>query len=242
MSLSEIILVASGVVMLLSIITTIGVAIRIKRFKDTKDKPVINSQREILENRIYTIQQQLLDDSYNFVDTNKLLIKFASDNKFSNNIPNYSFFDSLGISISHLQQSENTAFCLMPFNKQYWPLYIIIKQACGDKGIICSRSDETYEPGNILKQILESIIRSRFIFAVLDGRNPNVFYEIGIAHAIGKPVFLIAHQKDKDKLPFDVSSSRLILYKSYNHLERQIQEIIDNNKVENGHTGENENS
>ncbi len=104
MSLSEIILVASGVVMLLSIITTIGVTIRIKRFKDTKDKPVINSQREILENRIYTIQQQLLDDSYNFVDTNKLLIKFASDNKFSNNIPNYSFFDSLGISISHLQK------------------------------------------------------------------------------------------------------------------------------------------
>ena len=203
---------------------------------------MINSQREILENRIYSIQEQLLDDSYNFIDSNKLLIKFATDCKFSKKIPNYSFFDSLGLSIEHIQQKAKTAFCLMPFNRKYMPLYLVLKEACREEGISCSRSDETYEPGNILTQILKSIIQSRYIFAVLDGRNPNVFYEIGIAHAIGKPVFLIAHQDDKDKLPFDVSSSRLILYKNYNHLERQIIEVIENHGIEDGSTDKEGNS
>ncbi len=118
----------------------------------------------------------------------------------ADSLVNSSFFEGLGINFSLIQYEANKAFCLMPFNNEFKSLYLTIKEACASKDIICARSDDSYEPGNLLKQIIISIIKSRFIFAALDGRNPNVFYEIGLCHAIGKPVFLIAHNRQKDKL------------------------------------------
>ena len=55
-----------------------------------------------------------------------------------------------------------------------------------------------------------AICRSRIIIADCTGRNPNVFYEIGIAHTVGKPVILIA-QNSKD-VPFDLRHIRYIPY------------------------------
>jgi len=199
---------------------------RKKEFIKTQNDARINSQRDIIEKRIYREEAKILEDSHNFVDTNKLLIKFASKSPFSKEIPNYSFFDELGINFSMIQHETNSAFCLMPFNNEFKSLYSTIKDACSSKNINCYRSDDSYEPGNLLKQIIISIIKSKFIFAMLDGRNPNVYYEIGLCHAMGKPVFLLAHNKQKDKLPFDVASSRLILYKSPNHLKDEIQSVI----------------
>jgi hypothetical protein len=197
-----------------------------QKFDETKNKAGINSQRYNLERNIYLNESKLLEDSYNFIDTNKLLILYASDNSSQQDIPNYSFFKDLGIDFSKLVISDEKAVCLMPFNKDFHPLYIVIKRACSDNNVLCTRSDDFYEPGNLLKQIIISIIKSKYVFAVLDGRNPNVFYEIGLAHAIGKPVFLIAHYNQKYKLPFDIKSSRLLLYKSYKHLESLIHDVI----------------
>ena len=229
MSFVDLISIASVVVAILCSIFIYGLYKKMRRFSETKNEMGINSTRERIENQIYTAQQQLLDDTYNFVDTNKLLIKYASDSPFSKEIPNYSFFESMGIQLKGLQESESKAFCLMPFHKQYYPIYKAIKKACEDLGISCHRSDEHFEAGNLLRQIIQYIVSSRFIFAVLDGRNPNVFYEIGIAHAIGKPVFLIANYNQRDKLPFDITSSRLILYKNYEDLEKSIEMVINSN-------------
>jgi len=208
--------------------------LRREKYVKTKDLIGINSQREIIENNIYRSESLLLDDSNNFIDTTKLLIKFAPQISYETPIPNYSFFESIGIDFRNIPIKDNQAFCLMPFNNNFKTTYEIIKSACAPQGIVCSRSDESYNPGNLLRQILISIVESKVVFAVLDGRNPNVFYELGLCHAIGKPVFLVARFSSKENLPFDISSSRLLLYKSNSDLATKVEKAISQLQSQNG--------
>ena len=71
-----------------------------------------------------------------------------------------------------------------------------------------------------MQTIWEHINKARFIIADCTGRNPNVFYELGIAHTIGKKVFLCA-QKRKD-FPFDISAIRSY---EYGILPNQIRKL-----------------
>ena len=72
--------------------------------------------------------------------------------------------------------------------------------------------------GLITKEIIEQIISADLVIADLPGSNPNVFYELGICHTIGKKVITLCDQEsyEKDynkKLPFDISSLNTIFYK-----------------------------
>lgn len=62
----------------------------------------------------------------------------------------------------------------------------------------------------------------------MDGQNPNVFYEIGIAHSIGKTVLLLANKKNKDEIPFDLKSDRLLLYSNNADLYDKLHETLKN--------------
>ena len=59
------------------------------------------------------------------------------------------------------------------------------------------------------------------MIANINGRNPNVFYELGIAHTLDKPTLLVA--KTVSDVPFDIRSKRLILYKDENELRDHLQ-------------------
>ena len=82
-------------------------------------------------------------------------------------------------------------------------------------------------------EIWALIIRSRFIVADCTGRNPNVFYEIGIAHTIGKPV--IAITQSTTDVPFDLTHRRYIEYemtprgmaKFEDSLARTLSDLMD---------------
>lgn len=69
---------------------------------------------------------------------------------------------------------------------------------------------------------------AQLIVAVLDGKNPNVFYEIGIAHSIGKTVILIANMSRIDEIPFDLRSDRLLLYSNPNDLSKKLSDVLKN--------------
>jgi len=73
------------------------------------------------------------------------------------------------------------------------------------QGFDCRLSVDNAAPGNIMSQVWQDIRRSDVIVADLTGQNPNVFYEMGLAHALGKPIIMIK-QKDTDAVPFDVRS------------------------------------
>jgi hypothetical protein len=105
----------------------------------------------------------------------------------------------------------DTCFVMMPFGP--WPdLYYkeIFAPAIKDAGMEPLRADELFSTGTVIEQIWEQIQKSKILLADLSGKNANVFYELGLAHAAQKPVvFTSAHLDD---VPFDLRHLRVIVY------------------------------
>ena len=78
-------------------------------------------------------------------------------------------------------------------------------QECGYKPI---RADQISEPGMITSQVIQRIVDDDFVVADLTERNPNVFYELAIRHAIRKP--LVQLIKKGEQIPFDVAGARTV--------------------------------
>lgn len=219
---------------ILALMFSIFVLILYARQKRKKTK-IIFGQRERIEDKIYEWRDVMQSSPERFFDTNKLLLQNPeTDLLIKNTIPNYQFYTNLGIVIENIKVKENTAFCLMPFNDRYSAIYQAIFYSCQAANYSCERSDEVYNPGNLLRQIVNMILESSIIIALLDGQNPNVFYEIGIAHSIGKTVLLLANKKNKDEIPFDLKSDRLLLYSDTSDLHEKLYETLKNmNYVDN---------
>jgi hypothetical protein len=101
-----------------------------------------------------------------------------------------------------------------------------------DCDLICERGDDIFGSNIIMDDIEKSIRASHLIVADLTGKNPNVFYEVGISHTLKKPVLLLA--QSIDDIPFDLRHRRVLLYeysprgckKLENRLTENIREII----------------
>jgi len=111
-----------------------------------------------------------------------------------------------------IEGEDDFAFVLMPFAPEFDEIYRQgIKEVWNELGFRCLRSDEDIHTHDIMcHAICQNIQRAHFIVADMTGRNPNVFYELGLAHAFGKPVILIT-QRAED-VPFDLKA---ILYIDY---------------------------
>jgi TIR domain len=79
-----------------------------------------------------------------------------------------------------------------------------------DCDLICERGDDIFGSNIIMDDIEKSITTSHLIVADLTGKNPNVFYEVGISHTLKKPVLLLA--QSIDDIPFDLRHRRVLLY------------------------------
>lgn len=103
-----------------------------------------------------------------------------------------------------IKQEENLCFVLMPFKPPFDQLYREqIKPGIEASGLKCVRADDIFSPTPILEDIWTYILKSKVVIADVTGKNPNVFYEIGIAHTVGRPVIIIT--KDKGDVPFDIA-------------------------------------
>lgn len=103
-------------------------------------------------------------------------------------------------------------FVVMQFTTPFDELYLdVIKPVGEDLGFIVARADETHGPGIIIADIAQSILEAQVIIAdITPLDNPNVFWEVGYAHALRKPTILLAERNTK--LPFDVSPFRTLFY------------------------------
>jgi hypothetical protein len=105
----------------------------------------------------------------------------------------------------------DTCFVMMPFgswfDRYYQEIYVpAIKEA----GLEPVRADELFSTGSVVEQIWEQIGKARVLLADLTGKNANVFYELGLAHAAKKPVVFTAVAVDD--VPFDLRHLRVIVY------------------------------
>ena len=99
---------------------------------------------------------------------------------------------------------------MMPFGAAFSPVYEALQDAAARVELVCRRADEIWETPAIIQDIVNLIDKSLVVVCDCTGRNANVFYEIGIAHTLGREVVLIT-QVDAD-VPFDLRHLRYIKY------------------------------
>lgn len=110
-------------------------------------------------------------------------------------------------SIAH---AGRQCFVLMPFRDELNPVFEDhILPTCEGLGLHVSRADRIFSTRPIMDDVLQAVRESHFIIADLTDSNPNVFYEVGLCHALGKDVILITQLPDA---PFDLRHIRRIFY------------------------------
>jgi hypothetical protein len=110
-----------------------------------------------------------------------------------------------------VKTSGDTCFTIMPFGGWFDNYYAsIYKPAIEAAGLKPCRADDLYRPSAIVNDIWAYTKSAKLILADLTGKNPNVFYELGLAHALAKPAILIA--ESIDDVPFDLRALRVLEY------------------------------
>jgi hypothetical protein len=128
---------------------------------------------------------------------------------------------------------EEMCFVIMPFGVESLSIVYedFVKPTLNDRcKLRTERGDDVFGSNVIMDDITKSIRKARLIIADLTGRNPNVFYEVGIAHAIKKQVQLMT--QSIDDVPFDLRHRRALVYedspRGCKKLEKNLYDNVQN--------------
>lgn len=122
---------------------------------------------------------------------------------------------------------------MMPFDSSFDSVNTAIKEACKDANLKCQRVDDIWEDSTIIQDIFTLLRRAFIVVTDFSTRNPNVMYETGIAHTLGKHVVPIS--QTKADVPFDLQHHRFIQYlpngeglaKMKGQLTKRLKEIAE---------------
>lgn len=108
--------------------------------------------------------------------------------------------------------ANDSCFVMQPFAPPLGDYYEkIYKPAIEKAGLKPVRADaDIFHTGKIMDQVWDGINAAKVLVAELTSRNPNVFYELGLAHALKKPVVLVSSREED--VPFDLQHIRVIYY------------------------------
>lgn len=119
-------------------------------------------------------------------------------------------------SVHAIDSEPNTAFVIMPFRKEFETIYGEVCQTCIDLKIECKRADEIFSNRAIMETILDRIAKCEIIIADLTDKNPNVYYEVGIAHTLRDQDAVILITRDIQSSPFDINHRSILIYDERN--------------------------
>lgn len=106
--------------------------------------------------------------------------------------------------------NPNLVSVMMPFDGGFNGVFAALETAVSAAGMQCLRADKIWEHHVLIEDVVKLIASARVVICDLTGKNANVFYEAGIAHALGQDVILIAqHETD---IPFDLRHIRYVKY------------------------------
>ncbi|GAB3501829.1 hypothetical protein GCM10027341_29120 [Spirosoma knui] len=104
----------------------------------------------------------------------------------------------------------NTLSVMMPFESRFTGTYTAIRNVCDRLGIACRRADDIWDNSILIQDVFDLIFTSRAVITDFTDRNPNVFYETGVAHTLGKIVIPIT--QSVNDIPFDLRHHRALTY------------------------------
>jgi hypothetical protein len=170
---------------------------------ETRDAAAVSSimTREFLVTVKYPFPSDMLPDMVRLIDQHRIkrLLLVADDFQFKG------MLDETALSGRHPR-----AFSLLPFKEPYTTVYEDHVKPILGKHFLIQKADEIFSPGPIMEQIQKEIRSADLIIADVTEQNPNVYYEIGYAQALGKPIIFIT--QDISKVPFDIQHQRCIKY------------------------------
>lgn len=120
-------------------------------------------------------------------------------------------------------------FVLMPFTEKFSPyIWKLLQEIICASGLKPVRADDLFG-SNVMEDIWISINQARLLIVEMSNKNPNVFYELGIAHTLGKDVILIA--QSTEHIPFDLNPYRVLIYSDdlpgYEKLKSDLPKFIN---------------
>lgn len=131
-------------------------------------------------------------------------------------------------------------YVLMPFKAEFDIVYKIIEKAARESNMNCWRADKKEDLGLITQSIIRDILVTDVIVADISTFNPNVLYELGVAHVLCKPTIILSQELESTgDLPFDISHMNAIPYalpekknnKLANQLKNNIKKQFNLNKI-----------
>lgn len=126
---------------------------------------------------------------------------------------------------------KNTCFIIMPFGKKTKEVYETIKRAANYCHVDCDRSDELKKSSPFINNIISSINTSYFLIVDISGLNPNVFYELGIAHTLRSVSRVLILKDTSTPCPADIGHINYFSYEKgkYSELYDHVVNFIKNN-------------
>jgi hypothetical protein len=198
---------------------------RLRQYDEKNHRSELENVRKSFEAQIYALTDRMMASDQRWRDVNHLLIpsqKLSPAPDKPARLVHSEFLSRAGLEDPDLEQDSKLVFVLTPFHPEYRNTYEIVASVCNAIGLKCMRGDEEYIHGDIFRHILKLLVQCRLVIANVDGRNPNVFYELGIAQAIGKPVVMLA--SSEQDVPFDIRSTRIIFWRNANELSQRLRE------------------
>lgn len=141
----------------------------------------------------------------------------------------------------NIKSKPNMCFCILPFNKERIEIFdeVIKPDLRKDCNINAIKSGDMFNANSdMIEDIWIKINEAAFIVADISDKNPNVFYELGICHTLGKKIILICDEESRDKdykgkLPFDINTRFTYFYRNrgsgpikiVKHIEKCLKEI-----------------
>lgn len=210
------------VLVIIGILASSLVSLTVSFYLNIKEKKERYSYKEMskrydVEFKLYELEKQLLEMEYRnnknlnniILEGQKNIYKPSSKNVFEKDIA----------------VNPALALYLTPFleSKSFADASEQVEKTTSRLGFSFVRSDQQFSE-NIMPHIVELIKMAAIIVVNIDGRNPNVFYELGIAHTLKKDVIIIT--KEKENIPFDVRDKRILFYEDYADLDSKLSNNI----------------
>ena len=164
---------------------------------------VLRSMHEHDSSTIPKIEQFVLDHFADGISTQHMTPTISSTSRG-------------GILVNPIEEIHNTEIdeslvsVMMPYDQSFAPVWQAIKKACEQVGLKCQRVKDIWERNKIIQDVFDLLYRSSVVIADFSGRNPNVLYEVGIAHTFGRTVIPII--QSMDDVPFNLQTLRFLLY------------------------------